>query len=118
MLKLLHDGAGVCAMGGRCRLIANVDLGGREEPLNAVDELNGVLLGPEVDVERVQWVVVLVLVAWVERRKVPDAGVIGLADGDGDDTFLVVRVSHMGLVEDCGCMSASCDGERMGDLGD
>lgn len=49
----------------------DVDLVGGKHATDAIDKVQGVLLGPEVDVEGVKFVVVLVLVSRVICREVP-----------------------------------------------
>lgn len=90
----------------RARLIGDLDLGGREEPADAVDELKSIAGGPKVDVEGVEAVVVLCLIVGVKGRQVPlalvDWGARDAVDSDGDETLLLVRVADSRVVEDCG----------------
>lgn len=86
LLELLHHGAGV----PRARLVLNVGLGGGQHAADAVDELEGVGLGVEVDVERMELVVILVLVARVVGGKMPLAGVGGLGGRQRDEAVVLV----------------------------
>ena len=90
----------------RGRLISDVDLGRRQDPPDAVDELQGVGLGPEVDVERVKLVVVFVLVMGVVGREVPlvlvDDGLVVAevaVDDDVHEALMPVRICHAGVVQ-------------------
>lgn len=70
------------AGGGRRRgLVADVDLRGRKDTAGGGNEAEGVWLRVEVDVERVELVVVLGLTAGVESWEVPLGGVRGLGRG-------------------------------------
>jgi hypothetical protein len=71
-------------------LVEDLALGRGDDAADAVDEAEGVLLGPEVDVERVQLVVVLVLVVGVVGGQVPFLVALDVADGQGDDAGLLV----------------------------
>lgn len=57
---------------------------GREDAPDAIEEGQGIVLGPEVDVEGVELVVVLVLVLWIEGGQVPLVLAVDVADGQGD----------------------------------
>jgi hypothetical protein len=52
----------------RPRLILHVNLGGRQDSPNVVEELERILLGPEVDIERVEGIVVFILVMGIVGR--------------------------------------------------
>ncbi len=55
----------------RAGLVEDLALCWGDDAADAVDEAEGVGLGPKVDVERVQLVVVFVLVVRVKRGQVP-----------------------------------------------
>ena len=57
-------------------------------------------MGPKVYVERVQWIVVLILVARIVRGQMPLLGARGLlAYCEGDDAGVFVAVTQRDLVE-------------------
>lgn len=92
-LELLHYGAHVVRVLLARRwagLVEDLALGRGDDAADAVDEAEGVLLGPEVDVEGVQLVVVFVLVAGVVGGQVPLLVALDVADGQGDDAGLLV----------------------------
>ena len=104
VLELLDYGAnvvGVVLARRRAGLVEDLALGRGDDTADAVDEAEGVLLGPEVDVERVQPVVVLALVVGVVCGQVPLLLALDVADGQGDDAGLLVRVAEVGGVEVC-----------------
>lgn len=78
----------------------NIDLVGRQNAPDAIHKREGVVLGPEVDVEGVKLVVVFVLVVRVVRRQVPLFMTSNLADCEVDHAVLPVRVGDMDLVQD------------------
>lgn len=97
-------------------LVENLALRGGDNAADAVDEAEGVLLGPEVDVERVQLVVVLVLVLGVVGRQVPLLVAGDVADGQADDAGLLVRVAEACSVEIWRGQCALTDGREWAPL--
>jgi hypothetical protein len=82
LLELLHDRAHVGRVAGRRpRFIQNFALRRRQHAPDAVDELHGILGRPEVDVERMELVVVFVLVVRVVRWQMPLVVPLNLANG-------------------------------------
>ena len=88
----------------RRRLISDVDLGWGQDPPDAVDELQGVGLGPEVDVEGVELVVVFVLVMGVVGGEMPlilvNLGAGDPVDDDVHEALMPVGISHASVIQD------------------
>ncbi len=101
VLQLLHDGAHPRLLRSRGSwLIDDFYLHGRQDPSHAVNELKGVLLRPEVNVERVQLVVVLAVVVRVVGGQMPFALVHGIGNSERHCAVLLVRVSDVRLIQD------------------
>jgi len=74
LFELLHDGADILSVvlaRWGAGLVEDLTLRGGHNAADAVDEAEGILLGPEVDIERMELVVVLVLVLGIVGRQVP-----------------------------------------------
>lgn len=84
----------------RSWLIENFDLGWRENHAHAINELESIFLRPKVDVERVKFVMIFVLVRRIIGRQMPLALVNCVGDSQGYHAVLLVRVPHSGLVEE------------------
>lgn len=89
-LKLLDDGSHSRWLRRRTWFIKDLDLGRRKHAPDAVDKLQRILLRPEVDVERMQLVVIFGLVARVVGGQMPFALVDRLGNGQRDGAVLLV----------------------------
>lgn len=85
----------------RTRLVLHVDLVGRKDTPDAVDEGEGILLCPEVDVEGVEFIVVFVLVPGVVGGQVPFFIAFHVPHRQADHTVMSIRVGDMDSIQDC-----------------
>jgi hypothetical protein len=83
----------------RSRLVQDLALRRRKHTSDPVEELHGILGHPEVDVERVELVVVFVLVVRVIGWQMPFLVPLDLADGECYKASVFVRVTKVDPVE-------------------
>jgi hypothetical protein len=74
------------------RFVENLALRRRKHTPDAIHELDSVLRSPEVDVKRVELIVVFVLVVGIVGWQMPLFVPLNLADGKGDEASVLVRV--------------------------
>lgn len=84
----------------RARFVQNLDVRRRSNSPDTINKLERILLRPEVNVKRVKFVVVLVLILRIIRWEVPIVLVRGsFRSGQSDGAVLLVRISDVCLVE-------------------
>lgn len=99
-LELLNKGASFGGLTGwRPGFIEDFALGMGKDAADAVDELEGVLVSPEVEVKGVKFVVIFGLVVGVIGWEVPFFLVIDLADDEGYEASVLVCVLEVDIVE-------------------
>ncbi len=81
------------------RFVDNLALAGRKYASDAIDELQRVLLRPEVDIQRMKRIVVFFLIVRIERREVPLVMSLHVADRKSYQTTVLIRVFEAGAVE-------------------
>jgi hypothetical protein len=78
----------------------DVDLVGREDAPDAIDEGESILLGPEVNVEGVKLIVIYVLVSRVVGWQVPFFMGIHIPNHQADHTVVFIRIADMNSIQD------------------
>jgi hypothetical protein len=100
VFKLLDYSANVARLTRRrARFVQDLALRWGKHTPNAVDEFEGILMGPEVNVERVEFVMVFVLIVGVVGWEMPLVMPVDLPDSECHNTGVLVRVVEVDVVE-------------------
>lgn len=78
----------------------DVNLVGREDAPDAVDEGESILLGPEVNVEGVKLIVIYALVSRVVGWQVPFFMGIHIPNHQADHTVVFIRIADMDSIQE------------------
>lgn len=79
----------------------DVDLIWREDAADTVDEGESILLGPEINVEGMEFIMINVLVSRVVGRQVPFLVAVHIANHQADHTVMSISITDKDSVQDC-----------------
>jgi hypothetical protein len=115
VLQLLHHRAHATIMLWRWRCLVDIELLMRHDTFDQIQQFHGIVGGPQVEIQSVDLVQVLVLVCETKSWEMPvrvvcwtrrSSAVLDTFDNDGEQIWVLVCVGQHGMIQVCEDQSA------------